>query len=171
MGQSPDGKSYNENGSGMVFYQGSTDFGWHFPSVRQYTTTPTRFAKLGDILLSVRAPVGTLNVANEDCCIGRGLSALNSKDGVNSYLFYLMSSFKKRFDNVNAVGTTFESITKNELHSLELRYPPKEVLKRFEKNISVYDKQIFVNSQQNQQLSALRDFLLPILMNGQITVR
>src|SRR5690606_21499018 len=107
MGQSPAGKSYNENKQGTVFYQGSTDFGWRFPTVRQYTTAPTRFAKLGDILLSVRAPVGTLNIANENCCIGRGLSALNSKDGFNSYLLYLMSNFKKRFDNVNSVGTTF----------------------------------------------------------------
>ena len=67
MGQSPAGETYNENGNGMIFYQGCTDFGTRFPVPRVYTTAPTRFAKSGDILMSVRAPVGTLNVAIEDC--------------------------------------------------------------------------------------------------------
>jgi type I restriction enzyme S subunit len=68
MGQSPDGSSYNENGNGTIFYQGSTDFGIRFPSIRKYTTAPSRFAKKGDILMSVRAPVGAMNIANNDCC-------------------------------------------------------------------------------------------------------
>lgn len=89
MGQSPDGSSYNEVGEGMLFYQGSTDFGMRFPSVRQYTTAPSRFAKKGDILMSVRAPVGSINIANNDCCIGRGLSAINSKLGSISHLYYI----------------------------------------------------------------------------------
>ena len=79
MGQSPSGDSYNEQGIGTIFFQGSTDFGWLFPTIRQYTTAPARMAKKGDILLSVRAPVGDMNIANNDCCIGRGLAALNSK--------------------------------------------------------------------------------------------
>ena len=79
MGQSPDGSSYNEYGEGIIFYQGSTDFGLRFPDIRQYTTSPNRYANKGDILMSVRAPVGALNIANNDCCIGRGLSALSSK--------------------------------------------------------------------------------------------
>ena len=71
MGQSPAGESYNENGDGMMFFQGSTDFGSRFQMPRVYTTAPTRFAKKkGDILMSVRAPVGALNIAMEDCCIG-----------------------------------------------------------------------------------------------------
>tara|TARA_R110001599_G_scaffold295348_3_gene499517 strand:+ start:5515 stop:6441 length:927 start_codon:yes stop_codon:yes gene_type:complete len=78
MGQSPDGSSYNEDGNGTIFFQGSTDFGWLFPTTRKYTTAPNRLAKKGDILLSVRAPVGDMNIANNDCCIGRGLAALNS---------------------------------------------------------------------------------------------
>ena len=89
MGQSPDGTSYNEIGEGVLFYQGSTDFGMRFPSVRQYTTAPSRFAKKGDILMSVRAPVGAVNIANNDCCIGRGLSALNSKIGSTTHLYYI----------------------------------------------------------------------------------
>ena len=87
MGQSPPGSSYNENGEGVIFYQGCTDFGNRFPTIRKFTTQPTRYAKEGDILLSVRAPVGTLNIAKEDCCVGRGLAALNSKDNCIAYLF------------------------------------------------------------------------------------
>ena len=98
MGQSPEGSSYNEDGDGVIFYQGSTDFGERFPKVRQYTTAPTRFAKKGDILMSVRAPVGDLNIANSDCCIGRGLSSLNSKIGSITHLYYTMQSFKELFE-------------------------------------------------------------------------
>jgi len=170
MGQSPVGSSYNDDGEGLIFYQGSTDFGWRFPTVRQFTTKPARFAKKGDILLSVRAPVGTFNVAKEDCCIGRGLSALNSKDNFNSFLLYQMSYFKKRFDNINSVGTTFGSITKDDLQSLILYYPTSDILHQFESIVATFDKKIFINSQQNQELASLRDWLLPMLMNGQVKV-
>ena len=111
MGQSPDGTSYNEIGEGVLFYQGSTDFGMRFPSVRQYTTAPSRFAKKGDILMSVRAPVGAVNIANNDCCIGRGLSALNSKIGSTTHLYYILNDLRIAFDQRNAAGTTFGSIT------------------------------------------------------------
>ena len=115
MGQSPDGSSYNEKGEGIVFYQGSTDFGIRFPSVRMYTTSPSRYAKQGDILMSVRAPVGAVNIANSDCCIGRGLSAINSKKGSVTYIYYVIHYLKVRFDSLNTAGTTFGSITKEEL--------------------------------------------------------
>ena len=72
MGQSPDGSSYNENGEGVIFYQGSTDFGLRFPNIRQYTTAPSRYANKGDILMSVRAPVGALNIANNNCYLSSG---------------------------------------------------------------------------------------------------
>lgn len=170
MGQSPEGSSYNENGDGILFYQGSTDFGIRFPSVRQYTTAPTRFAKKGDILMSVRAPVGAVNIANADCCIGRGLSALNSKIGSLSHLYYLIDVFKTTFENKNAVGTTFGSITKDELYALPVTIPSKKVLEKFE-NIArpIFDKQMKIG-EEIQHLTALRDELLPLLMNGQVKV-
>lgn len=112
MGQSPAGSSFNEEGNGTIFYQGSTDFGWLFPRTRQYTTAPSRMAKQGDILLSVRAPVGDMNIANTDCCIGRGLAALNSKTGSDGFLCYTIKYFKQIFDRRNAEGTTFGSIKK-----------------------------------------------------------
>ncbi len=170
MGTSPTGDSLNDSGDGVEFFQGSTDFGWQFPTVRQYTTQPARMAKRGDILLSVRAPVGDLNIAHIDCCIGRGLAALNSQDGFDGFLFYVMQYFKTVFDRRNSEGTTFGSITKDDLHSLPLAYPTTELLRKYDKVVSGYNKIVFTRSMENQQLTQLRDWLLPMLMNGQVTV-
>jgi len=171
MGQSPSGDSYNDDSKGTVFYQGSTDFGWRFPSVRQYTTKPGRLAKAGDVLLSVRAPVGALNVADEDCCIGRGLAALNSKDSADSFLFYVMLYFKQIFDRRNASGTTFGAITKDDLFSLKLAYPELNILRSYDDKVSAFNGIILNNHRQNIELQRLRDWLLPMLMNGQVTVK
>lgn len=170
MGQSPDGASYNLEQEGTIFFQGSTDFDWRFPNVRQYTTSPTRFAQKGDILLSVRAPVGDLNISSFECCIGRGLAALRSKSGNNSFLFYVMKYFKTVFERRNTEGTTFGSITKDDLHSLKLVAPADNVLEKYNEIASKYDEMIFIRSQQNHQLTQLRDFLLPMLMNGQVSM-
>jgi type I restriction enzyme, S subunit len=171
MGQSPDGTSYNESGDGIIFFQGATDFNWRFPSVRQYTTKPNRLAKKGDILLSVRAPVGDINIADNACCIGRGLAALNSRDTFGGFLFYVMKYFKTVFDRRNSEGTTFGSITKDDLYSLLLAYPPVSLLTKYENIVSHYNKLILAKSLENKQLIKLRDFLLPMLMNGQVTVK
>jgi len=170
MGHSPLGESLNASKKGVEFFQGSTDFGWQFPTVRQYTIQVTRMAKRGDILLSVRAPVGDMNIANIDCCIGRGLAALNSKDGFDGFLFYVMQYFKKIFDRRNSEGTTFGSITKDDLHSLPLAYPPTELLAEYDKVVSNYNQMVFTRSMENQHLTQLRNWLLPMLMNGQVTV-
>ncbi|WP_262382780.1 restriction endonuclease subunit S [Klebsiella pneumoniae] len=171
MGQSPAGETYNDNGIGTLFFQGSTDFGWLFPTPRQYTTSPARMAKKGDILLSVRAPVGDMNIANADCCIGRGLAALNSKSGSDGFLFYVMKYFKQVFDRRNAEGTTFGSMTKDDLHSLQVVCPEPELLKRYDGIVSEYNKMIFTRSLENQELIKLRDWLIPLFMNGQVTVK
>ncbi|EOT5176423.1 restriction endonuclease subunit S [Escherichia coli] len=152
MGQSPAGESYNEDGIGTLFFQGSTDFGWLFPTPRQYTTSPTRMAKKGDILLSVRAPVGDMNIANADCCIGRGLAALNSKSRSDGFLFYVMKYFKQVFERRNAEGTTFGSMTKDDLHSLQVVCPEPGLLKRYDDIVSEYNKMIFTRSLENQDL-------------------
>lgn len=171
MGQSPVGESYNEDGNGTLFFQGSTDFGWLFPTPRKYTTLPARMAKKGDILLSVRAPVGDVNIANANCCIGRGLAALNSKSGSDGFLFYVMKYFKQVFDRRNSEGTTFGSITKDDLHSLKVIYPQQKILKQYDNIVSEYNKIIFLRSLESRDLIKLRDWLLPMLMNGQVTVR
>jgi len=171
MGQSPPGESYNEKSEGMIFFQGCTDFGNRFPTVRLFTSKPTRFAKSGDILLSVRAPVGTLNIANKDCCIGRGLAALNSKTNAITYLFGVMRNLKQIFDRRNSDGTTFGSITKDDLFSLKVIKPNSEILTSYEDIIKpAFEKQNTIEL-ENEQLSSLRDWLLPMLMNGQIRMR
>ncbi len=170
MGQSPLGESYNEKGDGMIFYQGCTDFGNRFPTVRKFTTQPTRYAKEGDILLSVRAPVGTLNIAKENCCIGRGLAALNSKDNCIAYLFGVLTNLKQIFDRRNVDGTTFGSITKDDLFTLKVVRPEDGLLKKYNEIINpVFQKQNKIEF-ENQKLTELRDWLLPMLMNGQVKV-
>ena len=170
MGQSPDGSSYNEVGEGMLFYQGSTDFGMRFPSVRQYTTAPSRYAKRGDILMSVRAPVGSINIANNDCCIGRGLSAINSKLGSTTHLYYILNDLRIAFEQRNAAGTTFGSITKEDLYSLPIIIPSHEVIRAFDKICSpMFDRQMILG-EEIDNLIKQRDELLPLLMNGQVSV-
>lgn len=170
MGQSPDGSSYNEAGEGTIFYQGSTDFGLRFPSVRMFTTSPSRLAKQGDILMSVRAPVGAVNIANTDCCIGRGLSAINSKIGSITYIYYVIHYLKVRFDSLNTAGTTFGSITKDELFNLPVVIPSNDVIERFEAICKpIFEKQMEVGF-EIESLTKQRDELLQLLMNGQVSL-
>ena len=170
MGQSPDGSSYNEEGEGIIFYQGSTDFGLRFPDIRQYTTSPSRYANKGDILMSVRAPVGALNIANNDCCIGRGLSALSSKIGSMTHLYYLMNDFRLKFEGMNSAGTTFGSITKDELFSLPVIIPTKSVISEFEQVCEpIFDKQMIIG-EEIKDLTKQRNELLPLLMNSQASI-
>lgn len=170
MGQSPPGESYNEICEGVVFYQGCTDFGSRFPSIRQYTTEPSRYARPGDILLSVRAPVGTMNISITECCIGRGLAALNSKDNCTPFLFEVLRNLKQVFDRRNTDGTTFGAITKDDLFSLKVVKPTEKVLNDFSLIFQpVFEKQNTI-ALENDKLSELRDWLLPMLMNGQVSV-
>jgi type I restriction enzyme S subunit len=170
MGQSPPGESYNEEGNGMIFYQGCTDFGNRYPTIRKFTTSPTRYAKQGDILLSVRAPVGTLNISKEDCCIGRGLACMNSKNDAITYLFGVMVNLKQIFDRRNVSGTTFGSITKDDLFSLAVIIPNEKTIRAFQNLVfPAFEKQNKIEL-ENIELASLRDWLLPMLMNGQVTV-
>jgi type I restriction enzyme S subunit len=171
MGQSPPGESYNENSEGTVFYQGCTDFGNRFPTIRKFTTMPTRFANEGDLLLSVRAPVGAINISKEYCCIGRGLASLAAKNGQKTFLFGAMQNLKQIFDRRNVDGTTFGAITKDDLFTLKVVVPVKSVLNKFHSiTIDSFNKQNKCEL-ENIQLSSLRDWLLPMLMNGQVRVK
>ncbi len=157
MGQSPKGETYNEDKKGQIFYQGRTDFGFRIPSIRIYTTDPKRKAKKGDILMSVRAPVGDLNIANTDCCIGRGLASIRNNE--MSYLFYLMKYFKRTFDANKGTGTIFSSINKDELHSLKLIYN-KSITIKFNNLVKELDNLLLLQSKHNQQLTELKELLL-----------
>ncbi len=170
MGQSPNGSSYNENNDGTVFYQGRTDFGKRYPTIRLYTTEPKRIAKKGDILLSVRAPVGDINVASEDCCIGRGLASLKSKNNCNSYLFYQLLNLKDGFNVYNGEGTVFGSVNKDTLHNMQVLIPSESAMSQFQKSVGKLDDIIENNFIQIRSLAAIRDSLLPKLMSGEIRV-
>ena len=167
MGQSPDGKSYNENGEGTVFYQGRAEFGWRFPTRRLFTTAPTRLAKKYDTLISVRAPVGDLNIANEDCCIGRGLAAIHSKDNHQSFVHYTVAALRPQLEVFNGEGTVFGSINRNALNDMDIIIPSKEYLEKFEKIVSTQDAEIFNRSEEIQHLTVLRNSLLSKLMSGE----
>ena len=170
MGQSPTGDSYNEEARGTVFFQGSTDFGLRSPDVRMYTTLPGRMAREGDILVSVRAPVGTLNIADRYCCIGRGLAALNSKGGFDDYLYRVMADFKQVFDRRSSEGTTFGSITKDDLFGLTVLIPDAHVLQAHANMANGWIRMAALRDKENRELTQLRDWLLPLLMNGQVRV-
>ncbi|MCG8761953.1 restriction endonuclease subunit S [Tenacibaculum finnmarkense] len=160
MGQSPSGKSFNSNKLGEIFYQGRTDFGFRFPNIRNYTTEPKRRAKKGNILMSVRAPVGDLNIANNNCCIGRGLSALNSKDNCNSFLFYLMQNIRNQFDVANGEGTIFGSITKDGLHEIKILKPNTLIIEEFEKLVKIIDSRIEKIALKTSILMPIKSLLL-----------
>lgn len=168
MGQSPRGESYNTEGDGVIFYQGCSDFGERFPSVRMYTTEPVRYAVTNSVLMSVRAPVGAMNVALEECCIGRGLASIKEKDGYDSFLLYLIKSLQNVFDSYNGDGTVFGSINKKSIGNIEIVIPSIEVVENFHKMVSPLDEKIKSNYQENKRLAALRDTLLPKLMKGEI---
>lgn len=150
MGQSPAGSSYNEDGVGTVFYQGRAEFGWRYPSQRLSTTEPKRMARRGDVLMSVRAPVGDLNIAFEDCCIGRGLAAIHSEHP--SFCLYLMRSLQSKLDAFNGEGTVFGSINGRALKSLPIALPKTREIQTFEKEVSPIDTQIRGNELQSRLL-------------------
>lgn len=170
MGQSPSGSSYNEDEIGTIFFQGRAEFGFRFPSIRLYTTEPKRMACANDTLMSVRAPVGDLNVAHTDCCIGRGLAAIHSKADQQSFVLYTMFSLKKQLDVFNGEGTVFGSINRNSLNNMPILIPPKNDIEEFERLVAPMDAAIRNNYDENCRLQELRDSLLPILMSGELDV-
>ena len=170
MGQSPKGDTYNENGEGAVFYQGRAEFGDRFPTRRLFTTDPKRMAKENSVLMSVRAPVGDVNVAYEECCIGRGLCSVASKDNHQSFVLYTMYSLKEQFDVYNGEGTVFGSINKDSMNGMAIQIPNKSLMDKFEEIVSPMDAIIKANYEENCRLIAMRDSLLPKLMSGELDV-
>lgn len=170
MGQSPSGSSYNEDGVGEVFYQGRAEFGFRFPKRRLFTTEPKRMAETGDVLLSVRAPVGDLNVAYERCCIGRGLGAIHSKTGHSSFVLYTMFALRSQLDVFNGEGTVFGSINRDALNAIPIDIPPVTEIDQFEAVAHPIDELIRANYEENCRLEAICDSLLPKLMSGEIDV-
>jgi len=168
MGQSPPGDTYNETGTGTPLYQGSADFGFRYPTPRVFCTAPTRFAEPGDTLVSVRAPVGSVNMTQSKCCVGRGVAAVRHKTGSRSYTYYFMRSLKKDFARFEAEGTVFGSINKADFHRIECVAPPKHLIQEFEATAYPLDQLIESNEAQSNALGSLRDVLLPKLLSGDV---
>jgi type I restriction enzyme S subunit len=121
MGQSPDSETYNDRNEGLPFFQGVTDFGETYPKPRLYCSNPLKIASADQILFAVRAPVGEVNLSNEECCIGRGIAALEPIDSELEYCFYLLKQFKSRFVAYSQ-GTTFEAINHDDIGRVKVPF-------------------------------------------------
>ncbi len=132
MGQSPPSSSYNDIQKGIPFFQGKADFGSMFPTPRKYCTEPSRIAEINDILISVRAPVGPTNMADQKCCIGRGLAAIRCKDKtLPRFLLYALRNIESAIaESVRDQGGGFTAIKKDQLKAFEIPVPPLEEQRR-----------------------------------------
>lgn len=157
MGQSPDSSTYNEDGNGLPFFQGNADFGEIYPAVRMWCSEPTKIAREKDILISVRAPIGALNIANCECCIGRGLAALTVNEDIcaQEYLWHVLSG---KVDELNSKGTgsTFKAINKKTLSETEIPLPP---IDEQHKIAAVLDKVSDLIAKRQQQLDKLDEMI------------
>ncbi len=169
MGQSPSGSSFNEEGRGILFYQGRTEFGFRFPTIRLYTTEPSRFSEPGSILISVRAPVGDINISKTRCCIGRGLAAIKPNTESYSFAFYTIMNNKEELDLYNGEGTVFGSINRKGLEGLPILVPSHDAIESFNEIVAPIDKMVETLSDEVINLQNERDSLLPFLMSGEIT--
>jgi len=153
MGQSPDSDTYNTNMQGLPFYQGNADFGEIHPSPRFWCTAPKKLAKENDILISVRAPIGALNISAENCCIGRGLAAVTAKTDMilRDYVFYTLKNKKSELNN-KGTGSTFKAIGKDILNETKVLLPP---LADQQHIVAVLDKISSIISARKRQLEQL----------------
>lgn len=159
MGQSPSSKFYNNGGIGLPFLQGNRTFGYRYPEIDTYCSNPLKVANKGDILFSVRAPVGEINIAHTTVCIGRGLAALKAKNGNNTFLFYLLHYLKNEILNAES-GTVFGSINKTDLSNLEACIPfLEEEQKAIASVLSSLDDKIDLLHRQNKTLEQMAETL------------
>ncbi len=151
MGQSPKGETYNTDGNGMPFLQGRKTFGRIYPTIDTWTTDPIKIANKDEILMSVRAPVGDMNFANKEICIGRGLCSISAKNGRNKYLYYMllnsMNDLKQK-----STGTIFASINRKDLENLEINFHSEEEQEKIEKILGSLDDKIELNNEINNNL-------------------
>lgn len=151
MGQSPKSEFYNNESNGLPFLQGVRTFGDIYPTIDTYTIKGNKIAEKGDILFTVRAPVGDINIAPEKLCIGRGLAAIKSED--QEFLYYLLKNNKQIYQNYST-GTIYKSINKTELENLEFNIPDYFTRKRISKILVDLDKKIEINNKIIENLEA-----------------
>lgn len=170
MGQSPESKYYNSVKNGLPFHQGVTDYGLRFPTDRIYSTTGDRLAESNDILFSVRAPVGKINVAKSKIILGRGLCGIRLRTFKNNFLFY---SLKEQFKVVDSIGsgTVYNSVNKSDIEKILVLMPTPGTIEAFNNQVGELDELYYSNEQENIALKQTRDYLLPKLISGEIRVK
>ena len=168
MGQSPPGSTYNQHAEGTPFFQGRTDFGFRYPERRRYCTAPTRIAEPDDTLVSVRAPVGDINMAWERCCIGRGVAALRHKSASSSFTYYSAWVIQGEISEYEHTGTVFGAINKRQFEALQTVEPRPELIEAFDARVGPIDARIRRNISEARILTFVRDTLLPKLVSGEV---
>ena len=171
MGSSPAGEDLNVTSAGIPFYQGVRDFGMRFPSYRVWTERPQRLAEPGDTLLSVRAPVGRVNIARDTSCIGRGVASVRSKTGSPFTLFHLLAANDEAWLPFESEGTVFGSINRRQLESVPVPVVPESSASDLERRLTSIETRLAGATLENERLAATRDALLPALMSGRLRVK
>ena len=152
MGQSPKSEYYNTDGKGYPFLQGNRTFGFKYPTFDTYTTVMTKPAKAGDVIMSVRAPVGDLNITPVDMCLGRGVCSLRMKNGNQSFLYYMMKYYVPHLLKKES-GTVFGSVNRNDINGLEVDIPEDEqTQRRIARYLEMIDEKIELNNAINNNL-------------------
>lgn len=173
MGQSPPSSSYNEKGDGLPFFQGKSEFTELYPIVKKWCTDPSKTAEINDILLSVRAPVGAVNIADIKCCIGRGLAAIRFKYRANNkFIFYLLKNFEKEL-NAKATGSTFEAVSKKTVEELTIPIPPLPEQQRIVERLDALMARISSSKARLERIPAIlknfRQSVLAAAVSGELT--
>ncbi len=170
MGQSPPSEHYNVVGVGLPFHQGVTDYGFRFPTHRIYCSVVGRIAEPLDVLLSVRAPVGRINVADRRLVLGRGLAGFRHLRGRQSFLLHQLAHVFAEEDAVGD-GTIYKAVTKQFLSAMPLLSPADDAQAAFELIARPLDELILSSEMESRKLTAMRDYLLPKLLTGEAWIR
>ena len=173
LGQSPPSSTYNTQGEGLPFYQGKLEFGETYPTPRKWCTAPKKIAQKGDVLISVRAPVGPTNICPEKSCAGRGLAAIRGLGGIEPlFILYLMRTFEDEIAG-KGTGTTFDAITGNQLKTFEIPLPPlpeqRRIVAKIEEVFTKLDAGIDALHKVQAQLKRYRQSVLKAAFEGKLT--
>jgi type I restriction enzyme S subunit len=167
MGQSPPSSTYNENGEGLPFFQGKFEFTEIYPEIKKWCSKPHKIAEKGDILMSVRAPVGPVNRNKVKSCVGRGLCAIRAKNLNNLFLFYQLRLLEKRISSYG-VGSTFQAINRKQIEEFDLINPPIELQNNFASIVERVETLRNRQKQSTQEITKLFNSLMSKAFQGEM---